>query len=989
MKSTVGFRIFGALAGLLVTCAGVAQSYEILHAFGDGQYSSLSGLTRTPDGRLWGTTSIGGKFGKGSVFALTPDGLGGYVYEEIHAFRGPDGMEPSSQLLLASNGSLYGTTVTGGSSFQGTVFRIDRGDRVTTIHSFDGTDGAGPSGSLIQASDGFFYGLTVTGSGNLNGGGFFRMDADGNVTVLHAFVPPDGRAPRDSLVQGIDGGFYGVTSEGGNDFYNVGTVFRVDTAGNLTTLHEFGMVDGANPHGGLVLAYDGNLYGTTLSGAGNSGVFFRISNSAFQLLHEFDSSEGGGSRSRLLRGSDGFLYGTNGAYQGGSLYRMDLAGNFVAVKRFEMGDGTISSASPVEDPAGGFFAVGLAPEGHGAVLHISDAGVVANVHELLGEDGIHPIAKLLEASDGGIYGVTNGGGDHGRGVIYRMDLSGAYDIVHRFTPEDGGNQAHGLTQASDSHLYGTTLVGGHLGTAYRLGLDGTFETLCDFPGTPGGELPMSGLTETPAGDFLGVSLGGASSNGLLYRMESDGVVTPVYDFPGIPGPFWPQDELILADDGNFYGVSGGGPSPGYGIVYRLDGTDNVTPLHEFDGGNGSSPSGPLLQASDGKLYGAANILFRVDLSGNFEPFHTFSSGAEGEAPLGGLVESNGYLYGATAQGGAFQGGAIYRIDLEGEVESLWPFNFERGLFPNGPVLMGSDGDLYGTTSNAGPAGDHGVLFRYSFDTNTPVVDGITPTSGRAAGGTSVVVKGSHIPPGPGMQFGSTMAVGVTGLDAATVFALSPALPPGTLHDISLPIPVQQGGATSAPVAFLPEAWFADFLDVSSIHPFHDFVESIVRAGITAGCGSGNYCPANPVTRAQMAVFLLKAKHGSAYVPPGCAGIFSDVPCPSQFADWIEQLSAEGVTSGCGTGVYCPGNPVTRAQMAVFLLKTDEGSSYTPPPATGVFGDVPVGSFADAWIEEIYARGITGGCSASPLLYCPAGANTRGQMAVFLVKTFGL
>jgi hypothetical protein len=144
-----------------------------------------------------------------------------------------------------------------------------------------------------------------------------------------------------------------------------------------------------------------------------------------------------------------------------------------------------------------------------------------------------------------------------------------------------------------------------------------------------------------------------------------------------------------------------------------------------------------------------------------------------------------------------------------------------------------------------------------------------------------------------------------------------------------------------------------------------------------------------VTRAQMAVFLLKAEHGSAYVPPPCTGVFSDTPCPGPFTDWIEQLATEGVTSGCGVGIYCPGNPVTRAQMAIFLLKTEEGSSYAPPTATGVFGDVPVGSFAANWIEEIYARGITGGCSASPLLYCPNNANTRGQMAAFLVRTFGL
>jgi len=125
------------------------------------------------------------------------------------------------------------------------------------------------------------------------------------------------------------------------------------------------------------------------------------------------------------------------------------------------------------------------------------------------------------------------------------------------------------------------------------------------------------------------------------------------------------------------------------------------------------------------------------------------------------------------------------------------------------------------------------------------------------------------------------------------------------------------------------------------------------------------------------------------VPPDCKGVFPDVPCPSPFAGWVEQLAAEGITTGCGGGNYCPSASVTRAQMAVFLLKTEHGSAYTPPACAGIFGDVACPSpFAD-WIENLYAENVTGGCSASPLLYCPGNSNTRGQMAVFISKTFGL
>ncbi|MFY9552971.1 MAG: right-handed parallel beta-helix repeat-containing protein [Thermoanaerobaculia bacterium] len=182
----------------------------------------------------------------------------------------------------------------------------------------------------------------------------------------------------------------------------------------------------------------------------------------------------------------------------------------------------------------------------------------------------------------------------------------------------------------------------------------------------------------------------------------------------------------------------------------------------------------------------------------------------------------------------------------------------------------------------------------------------------------------------------------------------------------------------------------DFLDMPPANPFHDFVNTVARNGITAGCGGGSYCGTNAVTRAQMAVFLLKAKHGSSFLPPSCTGVFADVACPSAFADWIEQLAAEGVTAGCGGGNYCPSKPVTRAQMAVFLLKGSIDPAYAPPPATGtVFTDVPVSAFAAAWIEDLFARGITGGCLTNPLRYCPSNSNNRQQMAVFLVRTFGL
>src|SRR5262249_23752554 len=158
--------------------------------------------------------------------------------------------------------------------------------------------------------------------------------------------------------------------------------------------------------------------------------------------------------------------------------------------------------------------------------------------------------------------------------------------------------------------------------------------------------------------------------------------------------------------------------------------------------------------------------------------------------------------------------------------------------------------------------------------------------------------------------------------------------------------------------------------------------NLIHNGVTGGCGAGNYCPGNPVTRAQMAIFLLKGEHGSPYVPPACTGTFADVSCTlTAFAvDCIERLRAEGSTGGGGGGGDCPPNPVTRAQMAIFLLKAEHGSAYTPPACVGIFPDVPCSpnpAFAVDWIEQLFNEGITGGCAGGN--YCPNNPVLRSQM----------
>ncbi len=232
---------------------------------------------------------------------------------------------------------------------------------------------------------------------------------------------------------------------------------------------------------------------------------------------------------------------------------------------------------------------------------------------------------------------------------------------------------------------------------------------------------------------------------------------------------------------------------------------------------------------------------------------------------------------------------------------------------------------------------------------------INPASGDPAGGAAVTISGTDFLAGATVTIGGVAATNVNVGSFNSLTANAPALAPGSLNDV---VVTDSDGASGT----LEAGYVADFLDVPPSQQFYSYVTTLVTSKITVGVGGGNYGVGQDTLRQQMAVFLLKAEHGLCYTPPPCtAQLFGDVPCSSGFAPWINELVAEGITGGCGGGNYCPTNPVLRQQMAVFLLKAEHGSSYVPPGCAGVFLDVPCPSqFAD-WIERLAAEAITGGC----------------------------
>jgi hypothetical protein len=208
---------------------------------------------------------------------------------------------------------------------------------------------------------------------------------------------------------------------------------------------------------------------------------------------------------------------------------------------------------------------------------------------------------------------------------------------------------------------------------------------------------------------------------------------------------------------------------------------------------------------------------------------------------------------------------------------------------------------------------------------------------------------------------------------------------GTLQFIS------QTAPTNYSAWLIDDIVFYDvFLDVPMSDPFAPFIKAFYDAGITSGCTTNpsQFCPGGTVTRGQMAVFIERAL-GNFSPSPSPSGMFADLSPSDPFTPFIEEFYNAGITSGCTTSPlrYCPDTPVTRGQMAVFIERAL--GNFSPPAPAGIFTDVPPSHPFAAFIEEFYNAGITSGCTTSPLRYCPDTPVTRGQMAVFIVRAFGL
>jgi len=499
---------------------GTVGRYEgaLFEVDGAGTYNQSVDLPRVGalvpgnEGAIYGITDV-------SIFRVDET----KTVTTVHSFASPDGARPSPWLVVGNDRALYGMTTQGGGLVDlGTIFRVDTGENFASLYSFDETARYGNRpGQPVVGSDGALYGLSPSR--------LFRIDPAGGVTTTQVqwsneFMP-SGQGP---VVLGTDGAFYWTGSSypdpysGFRGFFGI---FRVDSAGNGSTLHLEQGFDVGCSSSPLALGSDGAFYGTTSYGdcGGDSpgaGTIFRIDGEGdFTTLHTFDGLDGGGP-SALALGSDGALYGTTaygGAHEAGTLFKIEGAGTLTSLHSFSGPDGTNPSTSLTLGSDAALY--GITRNGGasnlGTIFRIDATGAFASLHSFSASDGAYPSSALVAGKDGVLYGITRRADSSGADAVFRIDSVGTFTTLHSFSGTDGADPT-ALVFADDCALYGTAEIEGPMGggVIYRLYEPGH---LCQ--GIRFAPLPDHTLGDDP------FSVSATSSSGLPVSFRASGSCT--------------------------------------------------------------------------------------------------------------------------------------------------------------------------------------------------------------------------------------------------------------------------------------------------------------------------------------------------------------------------------------------------------------------------------------------------------------------------------
>ncbi|MFN7560135.1 MAG: choice-of-anchor tandem repeat GloVer-containing protein [Prosthecobacter sp.] len=711
-------------------------------------------LLRAADGNFYGMTQYGGSSNAGTVFKVTPAG----VVTTLVSFDGSNGSAPYGSLIQGSDGDFYGMTSSGGSGGSGTVFKMNAAGTLTTLVAFDYSNGAQPYGSLVQGSDGNFYGMTRGGGSNYSGT-IFKVTPAGDLTTLVALNSSTGNSPYGSLIQGSDGDFYGMTNQGGSGGY--GSIFKVTSTGQFTMLANLNYNNG-NPYGSLIQGSDGDFYGLTRSGGTNGyGTAFRMtSDGVVTTLASFTNSMGSPYGS-LVQASNGHFYGVT---TGGTLFRITSAGTFTVLDTF-----------------------------------------VSNT------DGSNPQGTLVQGLDGLLYGMTSSGGPNYSGTIFFVpigegQLPAEIGVETNGAPvADGGTRAFGTVAAGSSSNLVFTIrnLGGQDLTGVSASIDGLDAAEFALTSTPAATVASPGGSTALTVTFSPTGTGPKAA--VLHISSNDADESP-YDITLIGGPepeigveqpagtpladgrttkTFPATLVGSTSDLTFT-VSNTGAAPLTGLGITIDGQNasdfsvttaptapvgvsgSTTFTVRFAPGNGGLKKATLHLANNDVDESPFDIKLQATgiALGDVYAFASFGTGSAPNAPYYNSLTlgHDGNLYGLTSSGGAggYGYGTAFRVSLDGTITTLVDFNNSNGAYPQGGLLLASDGDFYGMTSQGGN-NDTGTLFKM-----TPA--GVLTTLIHFDGTNGSYPYGSLIQGRDGDLYGMTSSGGTNG--SGTIFKIT-------------------------------------------------------------------------------------------------------------------------------------------------------------------------------------------------------------------------
>lgn len=706
-----GMRTRGGLndLGTIFKTDNSGNNFQKTHDFGAGYIGKrpIGELTEYAPGEFYGTTSKGGDYDKGTIFKYD---LNTGNYNVLYHFgnNSSDGETPRTKLLKANNGKMYGIAVEGGANNDGVLFEIDVNGNYAVKYSFSFVNGAyydtlnlEYSYSVVQATDGNIYGTTITG-GIYDGGVLYKFDGNGdNYVKLLDFNTSlsggNGFNPMGSMVLAPNNKLYGTTYRGGNAS-NAGTIFSYDyTANSYAVVHYFQDIplDAKNPNGNLTYN-NGMLWGTCpLGGTNNHGLLFSMDTTggAFVNTYSFDSNTGSEptglmSFGNTFLGQDtifGITHSGGDFGDGVTFYYVPSNGNYTYFSFNDVADATGNSAKSgiIQSTLDNHF-YGLVQRGgtldEGTFIKCSTIGL-EKVFDFNGpgNDGGKPQAALLHASNGRLYGTTEFGGSFNKGIFFMTDLvTGAVTKLADFDGSNGEQPRGGLAEHPNGKIYGTTYKGGLLTKGCIFEFDTTSNTLVnvqDLSNTFGSSPTGAPIVGNNGNLYFTTSLEGGNGYGSLLEYDPvNDLLFTLHNFTntGNDGNF-PMGAPFQAANGVIYGMTNAGGASNFGTIYSYNLlNDTYTKLQDFAGNsNGRNPGLSSLEEINGRLIGTTEIggsnnggaVIDYNYTSNTLSAYSFtSSTTQGYKPFGVRKSDNGKFYGASQLAGANNYGTIFEFD---------------------------------------------------------------------------------------------------------------------------------------------------------------------------------------------------------------------------------------------------------------------------------------------------------------------------------------